>query len=452
MGRFTSNGSPSAEPSGSAPEGAKAPLVRRGLKYPFALVTALFALWGFANDVTNPMVAAFQDVLLLSNFKSSLVQFAFYGGYCVMAIPAALFIMRFAYKAGILLGLGLYATGCCLFIPAGGAMSFAGFLAAYFIMTCGLSFLETTANPYVLSMGDETTATRRLNLAQAFNPMGSLLGMFVAKDVILARLHGMDESERRALAENDPEAWHAIQAEEIDIIAGPYLALGAVVAAALVVFAVSRLPVTAAEVTGSLGFRPTLRRLMGNGRYVGGVIAQTFYVGAQITCWTFIIQYGVSEVGLTKAQAQGYNIAAMVLFASSRFICTFLLRFVSAPHLLAGLAGGGGALVSGAIFLPGHAGLLSLVAVSGCMSLMFPTIYGLALHGLGEDAKLGSAGLILAIGGGSVLPPLQGAIMDSQVPEALSSVRLSFAVPLTSFAVIGAYAAWRVAARRRSPA
>ncbi len=426
----------------TAAEIKRTPLLPAGMIVPFILVTSLFALWGFANDVTNPMVAAFRDILLISHFQSSLVQFAFYGGYCVMAIPAALFIKRFSYKQGILMGLTLYAVGCLLFIPAGQMSVFWAFLTAYFIMTCGLSFLETSANPYVLSMGDELTATRRLNLAQAFNPLGALTGMFVAMQVILANLDPADAGERTALKAVDPDAFAQVQRNDLSIITSTYAVLGIVVVLVLAAFILYRLPRTAGEDDRRINLVPTLKRLFKNKRYVEGVVAQAFYVGAQIMCWTFVIHYGVNELGMGRAEAQGYNIIAMILFATSRFICTFLLRFFSPGRLLMALAIGGGLLVLGTIFLKGMAGMYCLIGVSACMSLMFPTIYGIALDNLGDDAKLGSAGLIMAIGGGSVLPPLQGAIMDLDSFLGLSSTRGSFFLPFICFVVIAVYG-WR---------
>jgi len=417
---------------------ARVPVVARKLLLPFILVTSLFSLWGFANDITNPMVAAFKNILLISNFESSLVQFAFYGGYCFMAIPAALFIKRFSYKAGILSGLTLYAVGCLLFIPSGHMMAFWAFLISYFVMTCGLSFLETSANPYILSMGDEATATRRLNFAQAFNPLGSLTGMFIAKTFILAKLDRATEAERRVLQESDPEKFTAIQQSDLNVIIGPYTILGMVVLGVLVVFALSKLPKVSGEDDRSLNAGPTLARLMRNKRYIEGVIAQAFYVGAQIMCWTFIIQYGVNELQMEKAEAQGYNIIAMVIFVSSRFICTYLLKFFSPGRLLFGLALGGGLLTLGTIFIQGMLGLYCLIGISACMSLMFPTIYGIALDGLGDDAKLGSAGLIMAIGGGCLMPPMQGWIMDQEIGF-LSSTRVSFFLPFICFVAIAIY-------------
>lgn len=409
-------------------------VLQRPFIVPFILTTTCFALWGFANDITNPMVKAFSTILLMSNFEGSLVQFAFYGGYFAMAFPAAMFIRRYSYKAGLLVGLGLYATGALMFIPASAMMVFWPFLVAYFVMTCGLSFLETSANPYILSMGPPETATRRLNFAQAFNPIGSLFGMFTAQQLILARLSTASAAERAALP---PEQLHAMTAHDLAIIRNPYVGIGVVILVMLVIIAMAQMP-RHAERDHRLNIGPTLRRLWANRRYIEGVVAQAFYVGAQIMCWTFIIHYGV-EIGLTETQAQGYNIVAMVIFCVSRFICTYLLKYFSPGGLLAGLALGGLALTAGTILLPGMTGLYCLVGISACMSLMFPTIYGIALHGVGDDAKFGAAGLIMAILGGSLMPPMQGAIIDLGTVGPLTAVRASFVLPLICFVVIAVY-------------
>lgn len=429
------------ESAGSAPRGTR--LLPAELVLPFALVTSLFALWGFANDITNPMVAAFKTILLVSHFESSLVQAAFYGGYCFMAIPAALFIHRRGYRAGIVMGLALYVAGCLLFVPAGASMAFGAFLLAYFVMTCGLSFLETTANPCVLAMGSPQTATRRLNLAQAFNPLGSILGMFVARDFILHRLNPADEAARSALRVTDPAAFTALQRADLAVVVWPYVMLGLAVGLVLVAFLVLRpaLP-EAAPGEAAVPARALVPRLFRNRRYLGGVVAQAFYVGAQICCWTFIIQYGVTEAGLTAAQAQTYNIVAMAIFVTSRFVCTLLLRFIDPGWLLMTLAGGGITLTGGVMAAPGEVGIVCLVGISACMSLMFPTIYGLALDGMGEEAKLASAGLILAIGGGCLLPPLQAMIMDGPGLGGWSAVRISFVLVAVCFVVIAVYGGW----------
>jgi FHS family L-fucose permease-like MFS transporter len=409
---------------------------------PFVLITSCFALWGFANDVTNPMVKAFSKIFLMNPVQGSLVQVAFYGGYFAMAFPAAIFIRRFTYKAGILVGLGLYATGALLFIPASAIGVYGPFLFAYFILTCGLSFLETSANPYILSMGAEETSTRRLNFAQSFNPMGSLAGMYVAKNFIQARLDPRDTSARMELS---PTEFEAVKDHDLGVLANPYIVIGIVILVMLIIIAMVRMPRNA-DMNHSINFMPTLRRIFSLPRYREGVIAQFFYVGAQIMCWTFIIHYGTRifmEEGMGEQEAevlaQQYNIVAMALFVTSRFICTFLLKYIKPGKLLMYLAIGGGLLVLGVIFISGIAGLYCLVAVSACMSLMFPTIYGIALRGLGEDAKFGAAGLIMAILGGSVMPPLQGTIIKQGMVFSLHAENVSFILPFICFVVITIY-------------
>ncbi|MDE6269965.1 MAG: L-fucose:H+ symporter permease [Muribaculaceae bacterium] len=423
-------------------------LTRNGVSFlvPFILITACFALWGFANDITNPMVKAFSKIFRMSVTDGALVQVAFYGGYFAMAFPAAMFVRRFSYKAGVLLGLGLYAAGAFAFYPAMLTGMYYPFLLAYFLLTCGLSFLETSCNPFILAMGPESSATRRLNLAQAFNPVGSLCGMWVAMNFIQARLNPLDSSERALLGDAEFEA---VRDADLWVLVQPYLMVGVVIAVMFIVIACLRVPADGESHDHSLNLGPTLRRLVRLPRYREGVIAQFFYVGAQIMCWTFIIQYGtrvfmaegMSE-GAAEVLSQKYNIVAMVIFCCSRFVCTYLLRFINAGKLLATLAIGAGVLTLGVIFFQDILGLYCLVGVSACMSLMFPTIYGLALDGLGEDAKFGAAGLIMAILGGSVLPPLQASIIDCGTVAGMPAVNVSFVLPLVCFVVVCLYG-WR---------
>lgn len=419
-------------------------LVKDGVSYvmPFILVTLCFALWGFANDITNPMVKAFSKIFRMSVTDGSLVQVAFYGGYFAMAFPAAMFIRKFSYKSGVLMGLGLYAVGALLFFPAKLSGSFYPFLAAYFILTCGLSFLETSCNPYIMSMGTEDTATRRLNFAQAFNPMGSLCGMFVAMNFIQARLNPLDTAQRAELPASEFEA---IKQADLSVLIGPYLIIGIVILAMFLLILFTRMP-NNADQNHEMNLGPTLRRLIRTKHYREGVIAQFFYVGAQIMCWTFIIQYGTrifTAEGMSEQAAevlsQRYNIIAMIIFCCSRFICTFFLKYINAGKLLGILAGAATLLTAGVICLDGRVGLYCLVGVSACMSLMFPTIYGIALQGLGEDAKFGAAGLIMAILGGSVLPPVQASIIDKGVVAGMPAVNFSFILPLICFIIIIIY-------------
>lgn len=419
-------------------------LEKDGVNYllPFILVTSCFALWGFANDITNPMVKAFSKIFRMSVTDGALVQVAFYGGYFCMAFPAAIFIRKYSYKKGIMMGLALYAIGAFLFFPAKMSGSYYPFLLAYFILTCGLSFLETSSNPYILSMGSEETATRRLNLAQSFNPIGSLCGMFVAMNFIQNKLNPMSTEERALLPEAD---FQTLKEADLSVLIGPYLIIGLIITAMLVLFLVTKMPKNGDENT-NIDFVPTLKRIFQRKHYREGVIAQFFYVGAQIMCWTFIIQYGTryfTSTGMAEQEAevlsQTYNIVAMVIFCCSRFICTWFLRFVNAGHLLRILAAAAMVLTLGVIGFQNILGLYCLVGISACMSLMFPTIYGIALERMGDDAKFGAAGLIMAILGGSVLPPVQASIIDMEQVLGMPAVNVSFILPFFCFIVICIY-------------
>ena len=420
-------------------------LKHHGINYllPFILITACFALWGFANDITNPMVKAFSKIFRMNVTQGALVQVAFYGGYFAMAFPAAIFIKKFSYKSGILVGLLLYAVGAFLFFPAKMSGDYYPFLAAYFILTCGLSFLETSANPYILTMGPEENATRRLNLAQSFNPLGSLAGMYVAMNFIQARLNPMSTAERASLSESE---YTVMNQSDLTILIAPYLAIGAVVMAMFLLILFMRMPRNG-DKDKTFHFGATIRRLLSVSNYREGVIAQFFYVGAQIMCWTFIIQYGTRifmaqgmEEQAAEVMSQKYNIAAMVIFCVSRFLATYLMKFFNPGKMLRTFAIIATILMFGVIGLQNIWGLYSLVAVSACMSLMFPTIYGIALKGMGEDAKFGAAGLIMAILGGSILPPLQARIIDmGTIGNLFPAVNASFILPLICFVVVAWY-------------
>ena len=419
----------------------KAKLIEKKYLVTFILVTTLFALWGFANDITNPMVAAFQTLMELTAAKASMVQFAFYGGYATMAIPAALFIRKYSYKGGILLGLALYATGAFLFIPAAAQQSFTFFCLSLYILTFGLAFLETTANPFILALGAKETSTRRLNMAQAFNPMGSLCGMSVASLIVLPQLL----SDRRDAAGQIifgtlSEAEKAdIRLHDLAIIRDPYVAIGLVVLMMFIIIGLTKMPKVSGNETEQNTISQTLRNLWHNTIYREGVLAQMFYVAAQIMTWTFIIQYA-DNLGINKATAQMYNIVAMTLFLTSRFISTFLMKYVNSRRLLA-IFGCGAALCSiGAICIVGMVGLYCLVGISFFMSLMFPTIYGIALEDVdSQDSMLGAAFLVMAIVGGALMPPLQGLIIDQQTIMGHPAVNVSFVLPLLCFIIIIAY-------------
>jgi len=415
-------------------------VVEKKYLLPFIIITSLFALWGFANDITNPMVAAFKTVMEISTAKAALVQFAFYGGYATMAIPAALFVQKYSYKKGILLGLALYATGALLFWPAAQFEVFGFFLVSLYILTFGLAFLETTANPFILSLGSAKTATRRLNLAQAFNPIGSLLGMTVASQVILKALQSdkhFDEADKLIDFSTLDAATKAMErAHDLMIIRNPYVILGLVVMAMFVIILVTKMPATGHS--DDIHPMQSFRRLIKNKIYREGVFAQVFYVAAQIMCWTFIIQYA-GRLGIDKATAQLINMGAMGMFLLSRFISTFLMKYVNSRRLLMIFAIGGMICISGTILIDGMLGLYCLVATSAFMSLMFPTIYGIALEDVGQDATLGAAGLVMAIVGGALMPPIQGAIIDMGEVFGHPAENTSFILPLISFMVIAVF-------------
>ena len=442
-----------------------------GISYlvPFLLITTCFALWGFANDITNPMVKAFSKIFRMDVGGGTWVQVVFYGGYFMMALPAALFIRKYSYKAGVLVGLGLYALGALLFFPAKSIGEYACFLVAYFVMTCGLSFLETSCNPYILTMGPESSATRRLNFAQCFNPCGSILGMFCAMTLIQARLHPSDTAERALM---DDATFNLVKEHDLSVLVSPYLAVGLVILLMFVIIALKKMPGNT-PVGETVNTRETFARLLHRKDYWQGVVAQFFYVGVQIMCWTYIIQYGTRifttqgapallcdmfnglnrllpltdhhlAAGLlaerdAEVLSQFCNIFAMLLFITSRFVATYLMKFFKPALLLVAFAIMGGALTCGVIFLQNIYGLYCLVAVSGCMSLMFPTIYGIALTGLGDDAKIGAAGLIMAILGGSVLPMLQAQIIDLHTVFGMPAEHASFVLPLICFVIVGLY-------------
>ena len=382
------------------------------------------------------MVKAFSKIFRMSVTDGSLVQVAFYGGYFAMAFPAAIFIRKYSYKAGVLMGLGLYATGALLFFPSKAIGIYGCFLIAYFIMTCGLSFLETSCNPYILSMGEPETATRRLNLAQCFNPCGSIIGMFVAMNFIQAKLNPLSSDERALLSDADFEA---VKNADLDVLISPYLAIGAVIVVMVLIILFTKMPKNADQ-SHDIHIMTTLKRLVTLTRYREGVIAQFFYVGAQIMCWTFIIQYGTRvfmaegmEEQAAEVLSQRFNIYAMVFFICSRFIATWLMRWISPARLLTIFGILAMVFTTGVILSHDRTGVYCLVCVSGCMSLMFPTIYGIALDGLGDDAKFGAAGLIMAILGGSVLPPLQAMFIDAGMTN------FSFILPFVCFLVVTIY-------------
>lgn len=384
---------------------------------PFALVTSMFLLWGLANNMTDTLLAAFKRIMSMSDTQTSLIQFAFYGSYFCFALPAALFIRRRSFKSGIILGLLLYAAGAMLFLPAARVASYGFYLVAIYVMAGGCSVLETTANPYVMSMGDPRTATRRLNIAQSFNPVGSILGILMSKYFIL---------------------------DDISLysISGTYAALGLVLLGILVVMLFARMP-SGKDDDRSDSVGASFRRLLSNRLFRRGVVAQFFYVGAQIGVWSFTIRLVMQETGCLEAAASSIYLISIIGHCLSRFIYTGLMRWFSPSRLLT-FGGVMSALLSLTVVLSAGTGWLcitSLVLISSFMSLMFPTIYGIALGGImrGEhpgDSKIGASGLIMSILGGALLTPLQGMVSDH------TNIYTSYAVPAFCFVVVTAYAVY----------
>lgn len=398
---------------------------------PFILVTSLFLLWGLANSMNDTLIAAFKRIMSMGDLQTSLIQFAFYGSYFCFALPAALFIRRFSYKAGIILGLSLYAAGCMLFYPASLAASYPFFLVALYVLAGGCSILETTANPYILSMGSGQTATRRLNIAQSLNPVGSITGILVSQYFILGQLSSTTAAERAAM---DAAELSAMQAHELSAITQTYMGIGVVLIAILVAMLFAKMPVTQAAEGVQQGMKESFLRLKANRRYLFGVLAQFAYVGAQTCCWSFTIRLAMHDLGYGEKDAAFVFLMAMICFCSARFFFTWLMKYVRPSKLLAfsGLVCTGLCLVVS--LMGGWIAVVSLVLVSFFMSLMFPTIYGTALDGVGDEAKLGASGLVMAILGGALITPLQGFLSDAR------GIHISFLVPMACFVIVALYA------------
>lgn len=392
---------------------------------PFVLVTSLFFFWGVANNMTDTLLAAFKKIMSMSDFQTSLIQLSFYGSYFCFALPAALFIRKKSYKAGILLGIILYAAGCFLFYPASVTANYYHYLIAIYILAGGCSILETSANPYIIAMGNPETGTRRLNLAQSFNPMGSITGILLSQAFILGELNSANAAERAGM---NADSLHKIQASELIAVTMTYVGVGLVLL--LIFFLILRAKMPAASDPDNGKLAPVFKRLLANKNYVRGVVAQFFYVGAQIGVWSYTIRYIMNNLQLNEADAASWYLASLLLFSVARFIFTGLMKFIKPGLLLIISSVLAIAACSGTILLGGVAGSVSLVAISFFMSLMFPTIYGLGVEGLGEDAKIGGSGMIMAILGGAVLTAVQGYISD------MSSISSAFYVPLICFVVI----------------
>jgi FHS family L-fucose permease-like MFS transporter len=419
------------EPEPTAGSRRKVGLVYPGLTIPFVLLIACFAAWGSAANLTDVLVGVFRQIFDMSNFQSALVQFAYYGAYFSLAIPAALINKRFGYKVGVLTGLGLATVGGFLFIPASTLLAYGFFLIALFVLAAGLSILETSANPFVIAMGPERSATQRLNLAQAFNPVGANVGVLLGAVLILPNI--TPDADKEGMTAQQLEQ---AQEQDLSLVLGPYMGIAIALALIWLLIAFRRISVPDEHAHFGVEERTggALGRLWHNRHYRFGVVAQFLNVGAQVCAWTFTIQYAQDVVGVPTSSSGWYLQASLILFLIARFVMTYLLGIIRPTKLLLAMGLLGVVLSLVAVLSPNMLGLVAVVAISISLSLMFPTIYGVALQGLGPDTKFGAAGLVMAILGGALLPPLQGLIMDS------ADTARGFIVPAVCLAFVAAYA------------
>lgn len=412
----------------------KDPILPSGARWPFVLLASCFLWWAIANNLTDPLVKVFKEIFGMTTFQASLIQMAFYGGYFCMALPGAMIARKYTYKTGVLMGLGVYAVGCFLLYPAMLAEKFFLFCFAYYVLACGLGVLETNANPYVLALGSERTATRRLNFAQSFNPIGAVLGIVLCQVLVMARLP-QDAAGQLSIA---PEQ----ATESLTTVIIPYLSVAAVLAVVWVLILITRMP-DAAEHDKHLHFFSTAGRLLKNRNYTFSVFAQFCYVGTQISVWTYTNFYIPDQLGVTQEVALRWHTGALVLFGCARWVFFWLMTYFRESTLLVASSALAALCVLCVVFVGGMPGVIALICISGFMSLMFPTIFGLGCSDLGEDTKLASSGQIMAIVGGAVITPMQGKMED------LWGVSLSYLLPLACFVVIGLYG---LSARNREEA
>lgn len=434
----------------------KTPIVPKNILFPFILLATCFAMWGLSNNMTDPLVKAFLKIFPeLSFAQTALIQNAFYGAYFVLAIPGAVLARKFGYKTGVLVGLGVYILGGLLFYPASLMLQFSPFLLAFFVLAGGLSILETNANPYIIAMGPEETATQRLNLAQSFNPVGSLIGLFLCKFAILTKLEVVNARITEGMPEEEVKA---IQVEQLDIVMTPYFIAALVLIVLWVLIATNKKMPEIKDHDDKAHVGETIKFLLSKKNYIFAVVAQFFYVGAQIAVWTYTFHYITGQLNIEDSQAMNYHMMAIILFSFSRwgftglmakFKPSALLTFAASMAILCtlGVIFGGDIAFQGYIpfvgAVPFTLGIACLIGTSVFMSLMFPTIFGLGSRGLGEATKLGASGLIMAILGGALLVWLQGKLIDvfGGSNEAMmgAAAAKSYLVPLVCFIVVAAY-------------
>ena len=426
------------------PGAHKPGLVYPGLTIPFILVVTCFAAWGSAANLTDVLVGVFRHIFDMSNFQSSLVQFAYYGAYFSLAIPAALINKRFGYKTGVLTGLGLATLGGLLFIPAGRLLAYTPFLLALFVLAAGLSILETSANPFVIAMGPEGSATQRLNLAQAFNPVGANVGVLLGAVLILPNITSEEDKATMSAAQLEQA-----QEQDLSLVLGPYTGIALVLLVIWIAIALKKIDVPDEHTDFGLHEREERRggalgRLWHNPHYRYGVVAQFLNVGAQVCAWSFTIQYAMDVLGVPKSRAGWYLQASLIVFLIARFVMTYLLGIFRPTKLLFAMGALGAVLSLVAVFSQNMLGMIAVIGISLSLSLMFPTIYGVALQGLGKDTKFGAAGLVMAILGGALLPMVHAKVMDAV------GTAEGFIIPAVCLAGVAMYALFDLRSSRHT--
>lgn len=419
------------------------PPTARSLLLPLILITSLFFLWGMANNLNDVLIKQFKKAFTLSDLQTGFVQSAFYMGYFLLALPAGLTMRRYGYKAAVIAGLVLYGIGALLFYPAAQAQTYELFLLALFVIAAGLAFLETSANPLVTLLGDPASSERRLNLAQAFNPLGSVTGLLMGKYLILS---GIEHSEA-AMGAMPAVERTAFYASETQAVQWPYIGIGLFVLGWAVLVALIRFPAAASRpapsADGDITWREAVVGLFRRRHFLAGVAAQFFYVGAQVGIWSFTIRYAQASTGIGERAATDWVIAATLLFLVGRFVGVALMARINPARLMAGYALAALVLTAFAAVAGGWHGLLALTATSFFMSIMFPTIFAVAVKDLGPYTQTGSSLVIMAIIGGALVTPLVGAV------STYSRIELAMLVPAACFAVVGLYA---LASARRAAA
>ena len=398
---------------------------------PLILIVSLFFMWGMGGSINDILIQQFKKTFVLTDFESGLVQSAFYLGYFLLAVPASLIMRKFNYKTGIVIGLFLFATGALLFYPAAENASYGFFLVALFVIASGLTFLETAGNPYVSALGDPESATFRLNLAQSFNPIGCITGVLIGQNFILSGI----EHSKEQLAKMTPEAVKAYYTSEVHAVQTPYLMIGIVIIVAALVILATKFPVVKDEETqGASTTKQTLKYIFGKRHFRQAVMAQFFYVGAQVCIWSFLIRYIQGTIpGTPEKTAANFLTISLVVFTAGRFIGTVLLKRIKGHNLLWIYAAINLVLITVALVFPGTIGLWALVGTSFFMSIMYPTIFSLGIRGLGEHTKLAASVLVMAIIGGALITPVMGLV------SVHFGIGKAIVVPLLCFLIVAYY-------------